>query len=295
VNRLTLEAPPFLLPPSPAFEDTPPLPSSSTKSDDYEIPDESEEKLAAEVQLAQKAVSLAISEKETNQSPNDDAEDQIDSLRQPIEAESQVRPTPSVAGEKNPLEELAKKINGIQHIDPEPDSNSNLLNNKDDPPKATPRTSLKELKSDTMQENRAVPIKLNEAISPPPTDPQEKTTNQKSSEKLSTDKPVKISKKSAPEISQEKIVGSNKKNPLKYFGLSFLFLALAIGMAWVARQILFPTKTATATVMNSSASHKNQFQDAKNGKGSLISVTQANKFKEAKTMPSKASHARKKN
>ena len=306
VNRLTLEAPPFLLPPSPAFEVATTTSSSSTKNDgndDYEIADAAQEKITAEAELSQNAVNLAISEQETFQAPqHDDAADQIGNPKQTMELESNASPTLAAAGDINPLGELAKKINSIQTINSEPDSKSNASENTEVPPKSIPITSLKEPKSNPMEETIAIPIKLADTTksSPPADHPQEKTINQKSSEKLSPDKPVRLSKKTAADNSrQDEIVSLNKKNPLRYFGLSFLFLALAIGLAWTARQILFPTtaKTATspASVTNSSKSLKNQLQDAKKGKGSLISVTQTTQAKAPKNRPKKTVKERKKN
>ncbi len=305
VNRLTLEAPPFLLPPSPAFEAATPPASFSIKNDgddgddDYEIDHEAEEKITAEAEISQNDINLVISEQETFQAPqHDDAADQVALPKQTMESESKASPTLAEAGDINPLGELAKKINSIQTIDSEADSKSNASENNEVPPKSIPITSLKEPKSYPIEETRAKPSILGDTTksSPPADHPQEKTINQKSSEKLSLDKPVRLSKKTAADGRQDEIVSLNKKNPLRYFGLSFLFLALAIGLAWAARQILFPTTaktvTLTVSVINSTKTLKNQLQDVKKGKGSLISVTQA---KELKNRPKKPLKQRKKN
>lgn len=304
VNRLTLEAPPFLLPPSPAFEVAPTPATSSTKNDgddDYEIADEAEEEFTAEAELSQNALNLAISEQETILAPqHEDAADQTGNPKQTMDLESDASPTFATAESINPLEELAKKFDSIQTIDFELDSKSNASENTEAPSRFIPISSQKEPKSDPKEETKAVPILLADTTkSSPPADPQEKPINQKSSEKLSPDKPVRLSKKPAADSRQDEIVSLNKKNPLRYFGLSFLFLALSIGLAWTARQILFPTtaKTATsrASIINSSKSLKNQLQDAKKGKASLISVTQATQAKEPKNRPQKPVKERKKN
>ena len=299
VNRLTLEAPPFLLPPSPAFEVATPPASSSTKNDgdDDAITDEAEGKITTEAELSQNEVNSAIGEPKKIQASHDDAANQIGNQLQTMELESKSGPILAATG--NPLGELAKKINDIQTTDSEPESKSNASEITEVPPKSIPITSEKEPKSNPVQETRAVPINLSETTSSPRGDSQEKTMNQKSSEKLSPDKQVRLSKKTAADSSQDETVSLDKKNPLRYFGLSFLFLALAIGLAWTARQILFPTTakiaTPTACVINSSKSLNNQLQDAKKGKGSLISVTQAILAKEPENRQKKSAKKRKKN
>lgn len=288
VNRLTLESPPFLLPPSPAFENTAPPPSSSTNNDDYEVPFEAEEKKSAEAEATQNAANQPIREKEMIQA-QEDAEDH----GQKMETESYASPTIVTSGDSNPLGRLAKKINGIQHIDSETDSKSNVSEDNEDPPETDLPSPRTEVQANANEGTRAIPNMLPEAASSPPADSQEKSANKKSSEKLSPDEPVRMSKKILTESNPKETVGLSNKNPLRYFGLSFLFLALAIGLAWTARQILFP-KTEKNSAINSSAYLKNQRQVAKNGRGSLISSTQATKTKDRKSISAKASKARKK-
>ena len=304
VNRLTLNAPPFLLHPSPAFKDATKLQSSPAENDELELPtdvkienvsnaaealkqpdnEDQEPKLIVTQDLEysnQKTVDPEIS-KSTASLPNIKNEDKED-----VKAQNgqNLKTVPAA----NPMDGPKTILENVELVASASDLESQMSKKTEKFPNTDQLTSRKEKGAELIQDDDTIELGLLD-ISSDSGNVQEKTQTHRASKKTSLVKSGKLSKNPADEARLNEKVVLNKKNPLRYFGLSLLFLGIAIGLAWTTRRILFPQSKFGS---KPSSYSNNQHQNARQGQGSLISATQKTRPKNEETITLTSSRAKK--